>query len=258
MSITITNIIPILSFWLIFTRLFAINFQLPIYDNLRIPMIVKALSTLVLTFTFYPYVKDVVVNDIKYIGSEHFWILTVFYTVVGIVIGFLVKSIMMIFSSSGSLITQSIGFSMVSYFDVSSKSQVGPFEKIIQWTLLVIVISSGALLPIFKGAYGSFFSINMINIGSLAISDVFYVKLFNSIFLTSIMLATPLIFMNMLIMCILGIVSRIVPQLNVIMVSFVVNIGLGLLIFIVTSDEYFNVAFKIYTEKLGEWFNFIL
>ena len=258
MSITITNIVPILSFWLIFTRLFAINFQLPIYDNLRIPMVVKALSTLVLTFTFYPYVKDVVVNDIMYIGSEHFWILTIFYTVVGIIIGFLVKSIMMIFSSSGSLITQNIGFSMVSYYDVSMKSQVGPFEKIIQWTLLVMVISSGALLPIFKGAYGSFFSINMMDIGSLALSNIFYLKLFNSIFLTSIMLATPLLFMNMLIMCILGIISRTVPQLNVIMVSFVVNIGLGLLIFIVTSDEYFHVAFKIYTEKLGEWFNFIL
>jgi flagellar biosynthetic protein FliR len=72
------------------------------------------------------------------------------------------------------------------------------------------------------------------------------------------MLATPLIFTNMLIMTVLGIIARTVPQLNVIMVSFAVNIGLGLLVFAATSDEFFNVAFKLYTDKLGEWFQFII
>ena len=42
------------------------------------------------------------------------------------------------------------------------------------------------------------------------------------------------------------------------MVSFAVNIGLGLLVFAATSDEFFNVAFKLYTQKLGEWFQFII
>jgi flagellar biosynthetic protein FliR len=58
-------------------------------------------------------------------------------------------------------------------------------------------------------------------------------------------------------MTVLGIVARTVPQMNVIMVSFVVNIGVGLLIFIVNSNEFFQVAYKLYVDKLGEWFQFI-
>ena len=58
-------------------------------------------------------------------------------------------------------------------------------------------------------------------------------------------------------MVILGIIARMVPQMNVLMVSFVVNIGMGLLVFVAGSDEFFQIGFKLYTEKLGEWFKFI-
>jgi len=71
------------------------------------------------------------------------------------------------------------------------------------------------------------------------------------------MLASPLIFTNFIIMVILGIIARIVPQMNVLMVSFIVNIGLGLVVFIVCSDEIFNVGYKLYAENLGNWFQFL-
>jgi flagellar biosynthetic protein FliR len=45
--------------------------------------------------------------------------------------------------------------------------------------------------------------------------------------------------------------------MNVISVSFAVNIGIGLLVFVAGSDEFFQTCFKMYTEKLGMWFQFI-
>jgi flagellar biosynthetic protein FliR len=71
------------------------------------------------------------------------------------------------------------------------------------------------------------------------------------------MLSTPMIFLNVLLNAVMGIVSKAVPQMNVIVVSFAVNIGLGLLVFIAGSDEFFQTCFRIYTEKLGEWFQFL-
>lgn len=68
------------------------------------------------------------------------------------------------------------------------------------------------------------------------------------------MLATPMIFVNLIINAVMGIISRAVPQMNVIAVSFAVNIGLGLLVFAVGSDEFFQTCFRIYTERLGDWF----
>jgi flagellar biosynthetic protein FliR len=71
------------------------------------------------------------------------------------------------------------------------------------------------------------------------------------------MLASPIIFINALVMSVLGVIARTVPQMNVLMVSFVVNIGMGLLVFSVTSYEFFSVAYDVYLKKLGEWFQFI-
>jgi flagellar biosynthetic protein FliR len=42
------------------------------------------------------------------------------------------------------------------------------------------------------------------------------------------------------------------------MVSFVVNIGLGLLVFASSSEEFFQMAFKMYTDQLGQWFQFVI
>ena len=91
----------------------------------------------------------------------------------------------------------------------------------------------------------------------MAHSSEYFVLIFKNIFLSSLLLASPLIFCNIFIMSVLGIIAKLVPQMNIIMVSFVVNIGLGLLIFLSCSEEFFQVAFKIYTDGLGEWFQFI-
>src|SRR5690606_11868607 len=116
--------------------------------------------------------------------------------------------------------------------------------------VLIIVLGSGALLPMFKGMFLSFYHIHIYDLGKMFQTPLFFLDFFKSLFVTSLLLASPLIFTNMLIMAILGIIARFVPQMNILMVSFVVNIGLGLLVFISCSGEFFNMAFKIYTERL--------
>lgn len=257
-SVSLNDINALTCFWLVFTRWTLILFQLPIFDNVSIPSLVKVLFSLILSYAFFPLVSGEVYKDMAYLGNENFWVLTIFYSLSSLLIGFLVKCLMNLFTASGSVITQQIGFAAVAYFDPQTASRVGPFEKIIQWTMLIIIISSGALLPMFKGIFNSFFSIHVYELGKFATTPEFYFRAFKGLFLSALLLASPLIFTNMLIMTVLGIIARTVPQMNVIMVSFVVNIGLGLLVFAASSNEFFRVAFQIYTEKLGDWFQFLL
>jgi flagellar biosynthesis protein FliR len=256
-SFEITDPTLIIAFWLIFTRWLAILIQLPLFDNVAVPAMVKALTSLLITYSFFPFLAPLMVEQINTIGVDFFWYMTIINVVIGLIIGFFVKSIMSIFISAGSIITQQIGFAAVRYFDQSSSSQIGPFEQLMQWTMIVMVISSGALFPMINGVYQSFFSISMVAPGNFAESPAFFIQFFKSIFIAGILLSSPLIFINILIMSVLGIIARTVPQMNIIMVSFAVNIGMGLLVFTATSDEFFHVAFRFYTEKLGDWFQFI-
>ena len=180
-----------------------------------------------------------------------------FHTTTGLIIGFLVKCIMSLFVATGSILTQQIGFSSVSYFDPTQGQQVGPFERLVEWTMIILILTSGALVPMFKGVYESFFSVNFLNADKLLKTPEYFVLFFKSAFSASILLAGPLIFANLLMNLVMGIVARTVPQMNVLQVSFVVNIGFGLLLFMGIGEEFFQVSFDLYLEKLGEWFQFV-
>jgi len=248
----------LLAFWFAFTRFLAISMQLPIFDNIAVPSMIKVLTCLIMTYAFFPGISPGIIKDITYVGESSFWILTIFNVFVGVTIGLLVKLILNLFVGAGSLITQQIGFGMVRYFDPTFSQQLGPFEQLIGWTMLVMILTSGALYPMFKGLLATFDTITLLNINRLTTMPMFFNDFFKSIFLSSLMLASPLIFTNLLIMTILGIIARMVPQMNVLMVSFIVNIWLGLLVFWACSSEFFQVAFRLYTEQLGQWFKFVI
>lgn len=256
-NLQIVDYPALIAFWLSFARWGSILAQLPAFDNRAVPPMVKVLASLVISFAFYPISKPHLLADIAAVGVDNFWILTAFYTISGLLIGYFVKAILNIYVAGGSLITQQVGFGAVRYFDPSAGQQTGPFEQLLKWTILVMIISSGALLPMFKGVVGSFATIQMSHLGQLANSPEYFFKFFKEVFMAALLLASPLIFTNILIMSVLGIVARTVPQMNIIMVSFVVNIGVGLLVFSVNSTEFFQVAYKLYVDKLGEWFQFI-
>src|SRR5690606_7308826 len=228
MNVSLTDQVSFMAFWLSFSRWFGVLFQLPLFDNVSVPGMIKILATFLISFAFFPSVQGTLVAEINMVGLEHAWLLIAFHTTTGLIIGFLVKTLMSLYVGAGSILTQQIGFASVSYFDPSQGQQVGPFERMIEWAMIIIVLSSGAFVPIVKGAFSA-----------------------------AVLLAGPLIFANLLMNLVFGIVARTVPQMNVLMVSFVVNIGIGLILFLGITEEFFHVSFDFYVKSLGEWFQFI-
>lgn len=256
MNVSLGDQTVFLAFWLSFSRWVAVLFQLPLFDNVIVPNIVKVLSSFLISYAFFPLVQGTLVAEIKLVGVDNIWLLIMFHTTTGLIIGFLVKCIMSLFVAAGSLLTMQIGYSQVSYFDPTQGQQVGPFERLVEWTMLILILSSGALVPMFKGVFLSFFSVNFLNADKMLKTPEYFVLFFKSAFSASILLAGPLIFANLLMNLVMGIVARTIPQMNVLMVSFVVNIGLGLLLFLGIAEEFFQVSYDLYLEKLGEWFQF--
>ncbi len=256
MNVTLVDETVFMAFWLCFSRWIAVLYQLPIFDNVAVPNLVKVLTSFLISFAFFPSLQGTLLAEINLVGVDNIWILVMFHTCTGLIIGFLVKCIMSLFVATGSILTQQIGYASVSYFDPTQGQQVGPFERLLEWTILILVLSSGALLPMFKGVFESFFSVNFMNADKMLKTPEYFVLFFKSAFSASVLLAGPLIFANLLMNLVFGIVARSIPQMNVLMVSFVVNIGFGLLLFLGIAEEFFQVSFDLYLEKLGQWFQF--
>ena len=256
MNVTILDETTFMAFWLCFSRWIAVLYQLPLFDNVAVPNLVKVLTSFLISFAFFPSLEGTLLAEIKLVGVDNIWVLVMFHTSTGLIIGFLVKCIMSLFVATGSILTQQIGYASVSYFDPTQGQQVGPFERLLEWTILILILSSGALLPMFKGVFQSFFTVNFMNADKMLKTPEYFVLFFKSAFSASVLLAGPLIFANLLMNLVFGIVARSIPQMNVLMVSFVVNIGFGLLLFLGIAEEFFQVSFDLYLEKLGQWFQF--
>jgi flagellar biosynthetic protein FliR len=257
MTISITSIHLFTAFWLMFSKWAAALVQLPHFDEASVPMKVKVLFALFISIAFSKILMPTVLADLAFVGHDNFFVLLMFYTITGLILGYFVKSIMFVFQTAGSLITQQIGFSMVSYFDPSAGQQIGPFEKLIKWTLLVMIISTAVLNPMLKGLIDSFHFLSFRNFVQTEIDYTMAFDFIKGLILSALILASPLIFMNVLVSCLLGVVARIVPQMNIIMVSFVINIGLVLVLFTIITNEFFATAFQMYVQKLGIWFKMI-
>ena len=247
----------LIAFWLIFCRWSGIIFQLPIFDQVGIPGILKILFCLSISWCFYPFISVYPLRDLEIVGRDNFWVLTFFYAAVGLGVGFLSRIVLQIFNSAGSILTQQIGFGAVRYFDLSIGDQVGPFEKFVNITVVTMIVLSGGLLPLFKGSYLTFESMNIMTINNINGLMPFCLYLFKSIFNTAILLSMPLIITNIVVMTLLGIIARTVPQMNVLMVSFVLNISLGLIVFILSGEEFYIASINFYSKFIGDWLNFI-
>ncbi|MDH4469160.1 MAG: flagellar biosynthetic protein FliR [Bacteriovoracaceae bacterium] len=257
MRIEIVDNIQLMAFWISFSRVLTIIFQLPLWEDVAIPMIIKILSSLIITYTFFPHVSPYVVSDMKLVGENHMIILTVYYALTGLLIGYLVKNITITIMAAGTLASQQMGLGSVALFDPTSMVQVGPIEKLLKWALLMTTFSAGVMLPMLKGIFLSFSSLSWQSASHLTLSMDFFLDFFKDLFLLALMLASPIIFINILLNLVLGVVGRFVPQLNIIAVSFSVNILAGFIVLMVASSEMITMGGKYYTDYMAKWFQIL-
>lgn len=253
-DIQIFDIEILVAFWLCFIRWSTVLIQIPLFDETNVPVVVKVMFSLIISFAFFGKVSEPLLGDIRRYGMENLVFITMGEAIIGLSIGFLASTFLSIFNAAGTLMAQQIGFGAARYFDPNMGGQTGPLEKLISWTIIMMIISSGALLPIFKGIYLSFFSINLTNFFAIPKHPEFFMDMFKALFSASLFLATPVLITNLVTTGVVGIIARSVPQLNILTISFIINIILGMLVVLNTSHEFFNVGFKIYTEFLGQWF----
>ncbi len=256
-SIQVIDQIQLFAFWLCFTRIIACFINFPMFEEIAIPMIVKILTALVMSYAIFPIVKSPILSDINRYGQNSFILLTVYYTISGLVISYIVKIVSSVVLSAGTVMSQQMGLGNISLYDPTSLSPVTPIEKLLKWTLLLMIFSSGALLPILKGMVLSFETLTVLNIEKIKSMQYFFFDYFKSLFTVAIMLSAPVLFTNILLNFILGIISRVVPQINVIMLSFIISVFVGLCVFYMIGEELYIVVFENYLKILGDWFLFV-
>ncbi|QOX63941.1 flagellar biosynthetic protein FliR [Anoxybacterium hadale] len=204
-------------------RMAGVIFFNPIFGRRNIPTMVKIGLALGISLNASYGMLDLQVADYTIIDM----LLTITKELaVGLALGFAVQLFLSIFHIGGELIDLQMGVSMAQMYDPTSNSQISISGNLltIMYTLLFFITNSHInLLAI---AIKSFLVVP-IGVGGMSGKiGVYFVELFGYILVYSLQLALPVVVTEILVEMAVGILMRVVPNINV----FVVNLQLKLIV----------------------------
>lgn len=198
----------------------------PVVGGAEVPKTVKAILALAIAIVLCPVVRyDTFVPANSLMG---FAALAAGELAVGMAIGFVVTLTFGALQIAGTLISRQMGFALANITDPTLKQETPLLSRF-------NVLFGTAVLLSFNGHHwflqGLQHSFDRIQIGGLVLSSEICgtaATMFNSLFTAGVKLAAPLVCGSLLITVATGILARVAPQLNVMLLGISLRIGAGL------------------------------
>lgn len=218
----------ILLFWLILTRITGMVMTFPILESSSIPGQVKIGFSIFLSLIVFPLVinTQIVPFPIEWMpyllamGGE---------LILGIVLGYSVKLLFVGIQLAGQIIGMQMGLSMARVIDPQSGVQITLVSNFNNLLAILIFLSLDAHYGFLRGLVDSFSVLPLTEFSLQPIAVQRVVGLVGDIFLISLKIGAPIIGTLLLTQIALGVLVRLVPQINIFMLSFPLKIGIGLI-----------------------------
>ncbi|WP_303866914.1 flagellar biosynthetic protein FliR [Acetobacterium wieringae] len=216
-----------LIFLLASCRTAGVIFFNPIFGRNSIPSIVKVgLSLAIAMFAVFELGTTQVINysAIEFIGA----MLQGF--IIGIVIGFIMTLFLSVFQLGGEVIDMQMGLSMASMYDPATKANISVTGNLLTAMYVLIFFISNAHLALFTVVIQSF---QVIPLGFGQISDkvaVYFIELMYYIFIYAVQVAIPIIVTEIVSEFAVGILMRLVPNINVFVINIQIKVIIGLIV----------------------------
>lgn len=238
-------------FLMVLLRLAGIFFVAPVFSNQIIPSQVKAVLVLMLALiAFPPLVAQGMVPDpasaaqIVYMGVGEAFI--------GFIIGFLVLMVITIFQISGQFYSIQMGFGIINVFDPLAESSVPIISqlKTLLMTILFLLLDGHHLMlrAVFK-------SYEYLPNGLALETDTLLwevVRQFDQMFKVAFLIGVPLIGVVFLMSTTLGLLTKIAPQMNVMIIGFGLKVMVGLLTFVFLLPDFISVAVDLFRSHFRD------
>ena len=222
------------------TRILALIMTAPIFSNAGIPMQIRLVIGLAITFALAPALPAMPAISP---GSWPGLLILVQQMIIGIVLGFTLRIVFSAVDVAGELIGLQMGLSFASFYDPQNAGQTPVMSEFLGLlSSLLFLALNGHLLMLSVLAE----SFTFLPVGGV----VFAVKgvgallaWATTLFAAGVMLALPLIAALLIVNISLGVLSRIAPQLNIFAVGFPVTIVAGFAV-LMLSLPYFGTALE--------------
>ena len=219
---------------LIFMRLLGLFVIAPFFSSFLIPIRYKILFAIIFTIIvfpvlteFNPSIPDHVINYGLMLASQ---------MMIGLVLGFIVTIIFTAFQLTAQFYHFQMGFGINQVFDPLANIQV-PILSQLQYLLAILVfVSIRGHHLLLKALFESYKIIPVVEFSNVKTMEFFALNLsriFGSMFVLALKIAFPLIATMFLVSLTLGLLAKASPQMNIFMLGFPLQIGIGLISLII-------------------------
>lgn len=154
--------------------------------------------------------------------------------IMGMVLGFAVLLLFIGVQFAGQLAGLQMGFGIINVIDPQSQEQVSVIGQFLNILAILIVLMTDGHHLILRGLFASF---EIVPLGGVQLKAPVIEKLIvlaGQIFVIAIKISAPVLVALLLISVALGILARTVPQMNVFIVGFPVQLAVGLGVLLVS------------------------
>ncbi len=235
-------------FSLILMRMSGFVFLNPILRRSEIPAMAKTGFVFVLTLLLYPLSAA---EGVEVTGSLVFAVALLGEFAVGAVLGFIMDLFLFVVTQAGAVIDFQMGLSMATVYDSGSKVQSalsGTFLYIYftflffavdgHLALVKILAESAAVFP-----YGGGWN--------LTGTSEAIVRIFAECVILSIQLAFPMIAIEFVGEMAIGVLMKIIPQINIFILSIQLKIVIGLFLFVFTISPMGDFLGNLITQMMN-------
>lgn len=218
-------------------RLLGLFLLAPAFNHRSIPVVIKIALAFALSLALYPVVRPMLGE----FPSDLFGIvaLAVRETVIGLFLGLSAHLAVEAIHTAAQFIGFQMGFGVGGLMDPQMQSSVTVLVPLYGWVVLMLFFSLNLHHELIYLFVQSFRITKGIEEGFLQNGDTmkYLVSMFGDLFVTAVRMAAPFTLLALASNLAIGLLNRMMPQMNVMLFSFPITILLGLITFYLVAPE---------------------
>ncbi len=224
---------------LIFLRIAAAFFSSPVYGHPAVPVLAKLFISLILAYIVFLTIdksRIIVEYTLGWLFAN-----AVKEIITGLILGFMLNFVFHGIQYAGSYIGLNMELSMAETFDPVSGSSTNDIGQVLFMASLVLFFLINGHHYVISALVYSF---SIIHLGKFAINRPVYellIKYSAVVFVIAVKIASPIIVSYFLLYIAEGIISKVIPQMQVFFVVQPLAVGLGFMLLAIMVPVYFYV-----------------
>jgi flagellar biosynthetic protein FliR len=218
----------LLGFVLVITRISAFFLIVPVFSWQTVPVRFKVAIILLLSIFFSTMIPSPVATD-EIISLEAILLISS-EAVYGFALGLIAVLIFSAIKVTGRIIERQMGMAMAETLDPLTGSKAQPLGMLIEMIFILLFLSADGhhlFIMIISRSYESF---PPGTIPSIPILLEGVVSAGSTMLIVSLRLAAPMLAAFLLLLAVLGVFARIMPDMNILFLSMPLRVGMGLLL----------------------------